>query len=254
VGNIWCRQCSPNVTRIRNLELLISVRSFTASIWEIPQSRSSLQWSEDVFISILQLSWNLVNYYFKSLTVPEFKLRINSNKGISSVQTLLHTSLHEIKENTKWRHLTPWCRVSQKAGKNCNPRVHQFPLCQMNSVHTLTYYFSKIHFILSSHLVLCLPWCLFPWGSPLNFVCITHVSMHVTWPTHLIHLDLIILTISCEEDKLWSSSLCSFLQSPVNSSLLGSNILLLQILFSNILICIFSLQSDQNSHPYKTTG
>jgi hypothetical protein len=37
-----------------------------------------------------------------------------------------------------------------------------------------------------------------------------------------------------EEYKLWSSSLCSFLQSPVTSSLFGSNILP-STLFSNTL-------------------
>jgi hypothetical protein len=37
---------------------------------------------------------------------------------------------------------------------------------------------------------------------------------------------MIILIILGEEYKLWSSLLCSFLQSPVTPSLLGPNILL----------------------------
>jgi len=50
------------------------------------------------------------------------------------------------------------------------------------------------------------------------------------------------------------SSVCTFLYSPVSSSLLGPNILL-NTLFSNTLSLRSSLNvSDQFSHPYKTTG
>ena len=52
----------------------------------------------------------------------------------------------------------------------------------------------------------------------------------------------------------FSSSLCSFLHSPVTSSLLGSNIFL-STLFANTLSLCSSLNvSDQVSHSYKTTG
>jgi hypothetical protein len=52
----------------------------------------------------------------------------------------------------------------------------------------------------------------------------------------------------------WSSSLCSFLHSPVTSFLLDVNILL-NTLFSNTLSLRSSLSvSDQVSHPYKTTN
>jgi hypothetical protein len=57
-----------------------------------------------------------------------------------------------------------------------------------------------------------------------------------------------------EEYKLRSSSLRSFLQPPVTSSLLGPNILL-STLFSNTLSLRFSFNiRDQVSHPYRTTG
>ena len=57
-----------------------------------------------------------------------------------------------------------------------------------------------------------------------------------------------------EEYRSSSSSLCSFLHSPVTSSHLGPNILL-NTLFSNTLSLGFSLNvSDQVSHSHKTRG
>jgi hypothetical protein len=65
---------------------------------------------------------------------------------------------------------------------------------------------------------------------------------------------LIILITLGEEYKLWSSSLCSFLQPPVTSSFFSPNILL-SILFSNTLSLCYSLNvRDQVSHPHRTTG
>jgi hypothetical protein len=57
-----------------------------------------------------------------------------------------------------------------------------------------------------------------------------------------------------EEYKIFISSLCSLLQSPVTSSLPGPNILL-NTLFSNTLSLLSPRNfSDQVSQPYKTTG
>jgi hypothetical protein len=98
-----------------------------------------------------------------------------------------------------------------------------------------------------------LPSGLFPSGFPTKTLY-TPLSYRIraTCPNHLILLDIITRTIMGEEYWSWSSSLWSFLYSPVTSSHLGPNILL-NAVFSNTLILRSSLNvSDQVSHPYKT--
>jgi len=88
--------------------------------------------------------------------------------------------------------------------------------------------------ILSSHLRLGLPSCLFPTGFPTKHLYTPLLSPYVLpAPTHLIILDFITLTIFGDQYRSLSSSLCSFLHSPVTPSLLGPNILLSN-LFSNL--------------------
>ena len=57
-----------------------------------------------------------------------------------------------------------------------------------------------------------------------------------------------------EKYRSLSSSLCSFLHSPVTSSLLGQNILLSTLFLNTLSLCSSINVSDQVSHPYKTTG
>jgi hypothetical protein len=76
--------------------------------------------------------------------------------------------------------------------------------------------------------------------------------IRVTYPAHLILLDLITRKILGEEYRSLSVSLCSFLHSPVTFYFLNPNILL-STLFSNTLSLRSSLNvGDKVSHPYKT--
>ena len=76
--------------------------------------------------------------------------------------------------------------------------------------------------ILSTQLRLGLPSGLFPSGFPTRNLCTPlFFPKRATCPAHLILLDYITRTILGEEYKSLSSSLCSFLHSPVISSLLG---------------------------------
>ena len=127
-------------------------------------------------------------------------------------------------------------------------------LIQIDKIHALTFHFLKIH------LNIILPstpgsskWSLslrFPHQNPLYTSYLPH-TCHM--PAQLILFDLITRT-TVGENRSLSSSSCSFLHSPVTSSLLGPNIFL-HALYSNTrsLRSFFSV-SDQVSHPYKTIG
>jgi len=108
--------------------------------------------------------------------------------------------------------------------------------------------------ILSSHLRLGLPSGLVPSVFPTKTMYTPVFStMRAICPAHPI-LDFITQTVLGEQYRSLSYSLCSFLHSPVTSSLLDPNILL-NAIFSSILSLRSSLNvSDQVSHPYRTTG
>ena len=80
--------------------------------------------------------------------------------------------------------------------------------------------------ILSSHLHLGVPSGLLPSGFNTKTPYPLLSPMGATCLTRLIVLDFITRTVLGEQYRPLSSSLCSFLHSPVTSSLLGPNILL----------------------------
>ena len=108
--------------------------------------------------------------------------------------------------------------------------------------------------ILSFHLRLGPPkWSLsfrFPHQNPVYASPLPH-TRYMLRPSHssrFYHAN----HVGCGIQSL-SSSLCSFLYSPVTSSLLAPNIFL-NTLFSNLSLRSSLNVNDQVSHPYKTTG
>jgi hypothetical protein len=133
-------------------------------------------------------------------------------------------------------------------------RVYKSPplvpiLSQINPVYTTLSNLSNVAFNIISRLRLGLPSVLFLTNILYAFLFFPYVQYALCTTCALTSPSNYIL----KEYKLWRSSLCRCLHSPVTSSLFGLNFLF-STLFSNTLSLYSSVNdSDQVSHSNKTT-
>jgi hypothetical protein len=113
--------------------------------------------------------------------------------------------------------------------------------------------FLKFSVLSSSQLCLYLPSGLPFKVSYYNFVCVCHLP-HASYILHSSHCPWFDCPVFVEEYKLWLSSLCSFIQPSVYSSLLGLHILFSTLLSSTLILCSFQNMRDQVSQPCEIFG
>ena len=178
-------------------------------------------------ITIIIITDDLVYNIFQPVQViSRFILWRNNSYHVSTILT------YSMEKSTSWE--ANWFSASQEIRRILwNPkvhyRIHKWPppvsiLSQLDPVHTHTSHFMKIH------LTIILPsspgspkWSLsfrFPHQNPAYAL---FYPVRSTCPAHLILLDFITRTTLGEEYRSLSSSLCSFLHSPVTLSLLILN-------------------------------
>jgi len=111
-------------------------------------------------------------------------------------------------------------------------------------------HFFKSTLTLSSYQHLGFPSGLFPSNFLTKILyAFLNSPMCATHPVNHIFLDLLTLIAADEEYKLWSSSLCSLLQPPATSSLLGPIILLITLFTNTLNLCSSLKAKDQDFTP-----
>ena len=133
----------------------------------------------------------------------------------------------------------------------CPPHVPT--LNQFHPVHSPTSHFLKLQLnIILPSMPGSSKWSCslrFPHQNP---VYASPLPIRATCPTNLIFLNLITQTIFGEQYRTFSSSLYTFLHSPLNLSISGPNILLNTLLSNTLSLRTSCNMCEQVSHPYLT--
>jgi hypothetical protein len=161
-----------------------------------------------------------------------------------------------MQQRHSWEHnSSPACK--EMSSNLWNPKVHYHfhdssPMApilgQINTIYTLPSYFLKMHINIILSYVYIFQVTSFPQASP------PKPCMHLSTPLYMPHvLTDLIAWITFSEGCGSCSSLCSLLQSPVTTSLLGPNIFLSTLLSNTLSLGSSFNVKDHVSHAYKTT-
>jgi len=211
------------------------------------------EWKESIIIHIHKKGdkTDCNNYGGISLLPTTYKILSNTllSRLIPYAKEIIGDHQCDFRRNRSTYLLTPWCRVllEKLTGLQLVKKfpsfygTRRFITALTNLCHPSLSWASPIQsiyphptswrsiLILPTHLRLCLPSGLFPFGfhtktlytplsSPIRATCLAH----------LILLDFITRTILDEEYTSFSSSLCNLLHSPVTSSLYSHQHLILK--------------------------